>query len=140
MDFLAPRSLAEGDAGFDDWLSGYLLEVMPTATPALPSQNAQHGQGMPQIMPVEFLAEPALDTEMVASLAQDHASSNSGDYSNEHNAAPLGEPMTNDRSGNADVNDKSAQKAARVAEKNRWVHAFPRCSRTLLTPLVSEQS
>ncbi|KAK9916110.1 hypothetical protein WJX75_008722 [Coccomyxa subellipsoidea] len=92
---------------------------MPTATPALPSQNAQHGQEMPQIMPVEFLAEPALDTEMVASLAQDHASSNSGDYSNEHNAAPLGEPMTNDRSGNADVNDKSAQKAARVAEKNR---------------------
>ena len=127
MDFLAPRSLAEGENGFDDWLSGYLLEVIPTATPALPSQSAQYVQEMPQITPVEFLVEPVLDADMMAGLAQDHASSNSGEYSNEHNAGPLGEPTINYRSTScADEPDKTAQKAARVAEKNRCVHA--RCA------------
>ncbi|EIE26064.1 hypothetical protein COCSUDRAFT_61060 [Coccomyxa subellipsoidea C-169] len=74
---------------------------------------------MPQIMPSEFLGEPGLDAEIMVGLPQDHASSNSGEYSNEHNGAPLGEPVAHQRSSSAEEHEKSAQRAARVAEKNR---------------------
>ncbi len=120
MDFLAPH---QSDSTFDSMLAGYLLEVLPTPGPV--SQNAHYAPGMPQIMPSEFLGEPGLDAEIMVGLAQDHASSNSGEYSNEHNGAPLGEPVAHQRSSSAEEHEKSAQRAARVAEKNRCVRALP---------------
>lgn len=127
MDFLAPhndtfaRGFGEAGNGLDNWLNDYLLELLPTGTPAPPLQNAGYAQAMPPIVPSDaFLAAPVVDADMLANLGQDHASSNSTECSNEHNAVGLGEQVHPQRFSCNEENDKSAQRAARVAEKNRY--------------------
>lgn len=123
MDLLTPQSgpyarhVAEAGGGFDLWLNDYLLEVLPTEEPSLLLQNEGPADMMPQT-PGGFLGGPLLDAEMLGSVGQDHASSNSGEFSNEQPSAQL-RSLSARTTSTVDEADKSAQRAARVAEKNR---------------------
>ena len=112
------RHVAEAGGGFDVWLNDYLLEVLPTETPSLLLQNEGHADMIPQLPPGDFLEDPLLDAEMLSSVGQDHASSNSGEFSNEQPPAQLGS-VSDRTTSKVNEADKLAQRAARVADKNR---------------------
>ncbi|BDA44346.1 hypothetical protein COCOBI_05-5300 [Coccomyxa sp. Obi] len=112
------RHIAEAGGGFDAWLNDYLVEVLPTETPSLLSQNEGPAEMMPHFPPGDFLEDPLLDADLLGSVRQDRASSNSGEFSSEQTPAQLGRVSARTTSCVKET-DKSAQKAARVAEKNR---------------------
>jgi hypothetical protein len=103
----------EVSTGFDNWLNDYLNELLP-ASPAEPVAGHGSLQAMPNTLSPEMFDRPPADADM-APPGQEIASSNSGDYSNEavaHNNAQHNFLSTEDH--------KAAQRAARVADKNRY--------------------
>ncbi len=124
MDLLTPQSgpyarhIAEAGGGFDTWLNDYLLEVLPTEIPSLLLENGGPADMVPQLIPGDFLGDPLLDAEMLGSVGQEHASSNSGEFSNEQPPAQLGR-VSDPLPISVGEGDKLAQRAARLAEKNR---------------------
>lgn len=106
----------EANTGFDNWLQDYLTEVLPTP-PGLAVAGHGSVQAMPDSLSPDIFDRPSIDADM-ANAGHDIASSNSGDYSNEQHLSAAKDAKHN--LGAED--DKAAQRAAKIADKNRSVH------------------